>query len=73
MNQAAKTEVGQVDLDWQHRGEFFIAWWAPDTSGHQGRDTIYRWTCDRGVKLTMDTVAQVVHEGKTCAAIKQSK
>ena len=33
-HQAAKTEVAQVDLDWQHKGELFIAWWAYDTSGH---------------------------------------
>ena len=25
VDQAAKTEVAQVDLDWQHKGEFFIA------------------------------------------------
>ena len=35
---AAKTEVSWVDLDWQHKGELFLAHWAPDTSGHQGRD-----------------------------------
>ncbi|KAK4828301.1 hypothetical protein QYF61_025313 [Mycteria americana] len=39
VDQAAKTEVAQVDLDWQHKGELFIAWWAHDTSGHQGRDS----------------------------------
>ncbi|KAK4810543.1 hypothetical protein QYF61_004506 [Mycteria americana] len=38
VDQAAKMEVGQVDLDWQHKGELFIAQWAHDTSGHQGRD-----------------------------------
>ncbi|KAK4814147.1 hypothetical protein QYF61_009066 [Mycteria americana] len=38
VDQAAKMEVAQVDLDWQHKGELFIAWWAHDTSGHQGRD-----------------------------------
>ncbi|KAK4806899.1 hypothetical protein QYF61_012620 [Mycteria americana] len=76
VDQAAKTEVAQVDLDWQHKGELFIAWWASgpgDTSGHQGRDATYRWACDRGVDLTMDTIAQVIHECETCAAIKQAK
>ncbi|KAK4827468.1 hypothetical protein QYF61_018261 [Mycteria americana] len=31
VDQAAKTEVAQVDLDWQHKGELFIAKWAHDT------------------------------------------
>ncbi|KAK4831207.1 hypothetical protein QYF61_016044 [Mycteria americana] len=73
VDQAAKTEVAQVDLDWQHKGELFIARWAHDTSGHQRRDTTYRWARDRGVDLTMDTIAQVTHECETCAAIKQDK
>ncbi|KAK4807003.1 hypothetical protein QYF61_000332 [Mycteria americana] len=73
VDQAAKIEVAQVDLDWQHKGELFIARWAHDTSGHQGRDATYRWARDRGVDLTMDTIAQVIHECETCAAIKQSK
>ncbi|KAK4806879.1 hypothetical protein QYF61_012600 [Mycteria americana] len=73
VDQAAKIEVAQVDLDWQHKGELFIAHWAHDTSGHQGRDATYRWACDRGVDLTMDTIAQVIHECETCAAIKQAK
>ncbi|KAM9591252.1 uncharacterized protein ACIBXB_006123 [Morphnus guianensis] len=72
-DQAAKTEVSQVDLDWQRRGELFMAQWAHDTSGHQGRDATYRWACDRGVALTTDTIAQVIHECETCAAIKQAK
>ncbi|KAK4810994.1 hypothetical protein QYF61_014466 [Mycteria americana] len=73
VDQAAKIEVAQVDLDWQQKGELFIARWAHDTSGHQGRDATYRWARDRGVDLTMDTIAQVIHECETCAAIKQSK
>ncbi|KAK4832245.1 hypothetical protein QYF61_021170 [Mycteria americana] len=73
VDQAAETEVAQVDLDWQRKGELFIAWWAHDTSGHQGRDATYRWARDRGVRLTMDTIAQVVHERETCAATKQAK
>ena len=73
VDQAAKIEVAQVDLDWQHKGELFIAQWAHDTSGHQGRDATYRWACDRGADLTMDTIAQVIHECETCVAIKQAK
>ncbi|KAK4806782.1 hypothetical protein QYF61_005578 [Mycteria americana] len=73
VDRAAKFEVAQVDLDWQHKGELFIARWAHDTSGHQGRDATYRWARDRGVDLTMDTIAQVIHECETCTAIKQSK
>ncbi|KAK4815608.1 hypothetical protein QYF61_004823 [Mycteria americana] len=38
VDQAAKIAVAQVDLDWQDKGELFIAPWAHDTSGHQGRD-----------------------------------
>ncbi|GAB0207801.1 hypothetical protein GRJ2_003245800 [Grus japonensis] len=73
VDQAAKIEVAQVDLDWQHKGELFIARWAHDTSGHQGRDATYRWARDRGVDLSMDTISQVIHECETCAAIKQAK
>jgi len=73
VDQAAKIEVAQVDLDWQQKGELFIARWAHETSGHQGRDVTYRWARDPGVDLTMDTIAQVIHECETCAAIKQAK
>ncbi|GAB0206491.1 hypothetical protein GRJ2_003114700 [Grus japonensis] len=73
VDQAAKIEGAQVDLDWQHKGELFIAWWAHDTSGHQGRDATYRWACDRGVDLTMDAISQVIHECETFTAIKQAK
>lgn len=73
VDQAAKIEVAQVDLDWQHKGELFVARWAHDTSGHQGRDATYRWARDRGVDLTMDAIAQVIHDCETCAAIKQAK
>ncbi|KAK4809576.1 hypothetical protein QYF61_020002 [Mycteria americana] len=58
VHQAAKIEVTQVDQDWKHKGELFIALWAHDTSGHQGRDATYTWVCDRGLDLTMDTIAQ---------------
>ncbi|GAB0210190.1 hypothetical protein GRJ2_003484800 [Grus japonensis] len=73
VDQAAKIEVAQVDLDWQRKGELFIARWAHDTSGHQGRDATYRWACDRGVDLTMDAISQVIHQCETCAVIKQVK
>ncbi|GAB0188949.1 hypothetical protein GRJ2_001360200 [Grus japonensis] len=73
VDQAAKIEVAQVDLDWQRKGELFIARWAHDTSGHQGRDATYRWACDRGVDLSMDAISQVIHQCETCAAIKQAK
>ncbi|GAB0207330.1 hypothetical protein GRJ2_003198600 [Grus japonensis] len=73
VDQAAKIEVAQVDLDWQHKGELFIAWWAHDPSGHQGRDATYRWARDRGVDLSMDAISQVLHQCETCAAIKQAK
>ncbi|GAB0208806.1 hypothetical protein GRJ2_003346300 [Grus japonensis] len=62
VDQAAKIEVAQVDLDWQHKGELFIARWAHDTSGHQGRYRTYRLACDRGVDLTMDTISQGSHK-----------
>ncbi|GAB0209660.1 hypothetical protein GRJ2_003431700 [Grus japonensis] len=73
VDQAAKIEEAQVDLDWQRKGELFIARWAHDTSGHQGRDATYRWGRDRGVDLTMDAISQVIHQCETCAAIKQAK
>ncbi|XP_062460231.1 ribonuclease H-like [Pezoporus occidentalis] len=66
VDKAAKIEVAQMDLDWQHKGELFLARWAHDTSGHQGRDAAYRWARDRGVYLTMDTIAQVIHDCETC-------
>ncbi|RMC08142.1 hypothetical protein DUI87_15176 [Hirundo rustica rustica] len=71
--QAAKIEVSKIDLDWQHKGELFLARWAHDASGHQGRDATYKWGRDRGVDLTMDSISQVIHDCETCAAIKQAK
>jgi len=73
VDQAAKTEVAQVDLDWQHKRELFIVRWAHDSSGHQGRDATYRWACDRGVDLTIDTIAQVIHECETYHRITKSQ
>ncbi|RMC10423.1 hypothetical protein DUI87_13228 [Hirundo rustica rustica] len=43
VDKAAKEKVSQMDLDWQHKGEAFLAHWAHDASGHQGRDATYRW------------------------------
>lgn len=60
VGQAAKIEVAEVDVDWQHAGELFTAQWACDTSGHQGRDGTYRWAHGRGVGLTMDAISQVI-------------
>jgi len=37
-----------------------------DTSGHQKRGATLGWGRDRGVDLTMDTVAQVIHGCETC-------
>ncbi|KAJ7417530.1 hypothetical protein WISP_63891 [Willisornis vidua] len=73
VDQAARIKVLQVDLDWQHKGELFLARWAHDASGHQGRDATYRWSRDRGVDLTMDNVSQVIRDCDMCAAIKQTK
>ncbi|RMC19687.1 hypothetical protein DUI87_03250 [Hirundo rustica rustica] len=73
VDQPAKIEVSKIDLDWQHKGELFLARWAHDASGHQGRDAIYKWAQDRGVDLTMDSISQVIHDCETCAAIKQAK
>ncbi|KAJ7424308.1 hypothetical protein WISP_29219 [Willisornis vidua] len=72
VDRAARIKVSQVDLNWQHKGEFFLAQWAHDASGHQGRDATYRWAHDRGVNLTMDSVSQVIHDCEACAAIKQA-
>ncbi|RMC20087.1 hypothetical protein DUI87_00933 [Hirundo rustica rustica] len=73
VDHAAKIEVSKIDLDWQHKGELFLARWAHDASGHQGRDATYKWAQDRGVDLTMDSISQVIHDCETCAAIKQAK
>ncbi|RMC03908.1 hypothetical protein DUI87_19245 [Hirundo rustica rustica] len=73
VDQAAKIEVSKIDLDWQHKGELFLARWPHDASGHQGRDATYKWAQDRGVDLTMDSISQVIHDCETCAAIKQAK
>ena len=66
VDRAAKTEVAQRNLDWQNKGELFLARWAHETSGHQGRDATYKWARDRGMDLTMDAIAQVIHDCETC-------
>ncbi|RMB94977.1 hypothetical protein DUI87_28520 [Hirundo rustica rustica] len=73
VDQAAEIEVSKIGLDWQHKGELFLARWAHDVSGHQGRDATYKWARDRGVDLTMDSISQVIHDCETCPAIKQAK
>ncbi|RMC14805.1 hypothetical protein DUI87_06981 [Hirundo rustica rustica] len=73
VDRAAKIEVSKIDLDWEHKGELFLARWAYDASGHQGRDATYKWARDRGVDLTLDSISQVIHDCETCAAIKQAK
>ncbi|XP_050842343.1 uncharacterized protein LOC103824792 isoform X1 [Serinus canaria] len=73
VDQAAKIEVSKIDLHWQHKGELFLAQWAHDASGHQGRNATYKWAQDRGVDLTMDSISQVIHDCDLCAEIKQAK
>ncbi|RMB99715.1 hypothetical protein DUI87_23717 [Hirundo rustica rustica] len=67
VDQAVKMEVSKTDLDWQHKGELFLAQWAHDASGHQGRDATFKRAREQGVDLTMDSISQ------TCAVIKQAK
>ncbi|TRZ06346.1 hypothetical protein HGM15179_020761, partial [Zosterops borbonicus] len=64
--------ISQI-LDWQHKSELFLAQWAHDGSGNQGRAATYRWTHDQGVNLTMDTISQVIHRCETCSVIQQAK
>ncbi|RMB95548.1 hypothetical protein DUI87_27658 [Hirundo rustica rustica] len=73
VDQAAMIVVSKIDLDWQHKEELFLARWAHDASGHQGRDATCKWARDQGVDLTMDSISQVIHDCETCAAIKQAK
>ncbi|RMC17951.1 hypothetical protein DUI87_04825 [Hirundo rustica rustica] len=73
VDQAAKIEVSKINLDWEHKGELFLAQWAHDASGHQGRDATYKCARDQGVGLTLDSISQVIHDCETCAAIKQAK
>jgi len=41
-----QNKMAQVDLDWQHKGELFLAQRAHGALGHQGRDATYRWARD---------------------------
>lgn len=45
VDQAAKIEVVQVDLDGQRKGELFLSLWARDTSDLGAKDATYRWSC----------------------------
>ncbi|TRZ06728.1 hypothetical protein HGM15179_020379, partial [Zosterops borbonicus] len=60
VDKAAKVKVSQVDLDWQHKEDLFLARWAHDASGHQGRDATYRCARDRRMDLTIDSISQVI-------------
>ena len=60
-------------MDCQNKGELFLARWAHETSGHQGRDATCKWARDQGVDLTMGTIAQVICDCEICAIIKQAK
>lgn len=51
----------------------FLAQWAHDASGHQGRDATYKWARDQEVDLTTESISQVIHDYETCAEIKQAK
>ena len=62
VDQAARFEVIQIDLDWQNKVELFLSRWANETSGHQGRGMAYKFGGDRGVNLTMDAIAQVIRD-----------
>lgn len=42
MDQGAKVEASQVDLDWQQKGELFLPQCTHDASDHQGRDATSR-------------------------------
>lgn len=65
VDQTVKIEVAEIDWDWQHKGELFLAQWAHGISGCQGRDATYRRALDWGVELTMDTIMQVICEHET--------
>ncbi|KAK4806985.1 LOW QUALITY PROTEIN: hypothetical protein QYF61_000314 [Mycteria americana] len=64
VDQAARIEL---DLDWEHKGELFIAQWAHETSEHLGRDATYRWAHDRGMHVTTEAITQ--HDGDYCLVV----
>lgn len=66
-------EVGQAakikaDMDWRHKGEQFLAWWAHHTSCHQGSNITHRGLWLRG-GLSLGHSAHV----PKWAAIEQAK
>jgi len=63
---AVKIEVAPVELDWEHKSKLLVAGWTQKTSGHLRRAATYRWVCDQGVDLTMETNTQVTYECETC-------
>jgi len=52
--------MAKADLDWEPKGELFIA---HDTSGHLGRDAMYRWARDQGVDLTTEAITESQNGG----------
>lgn len=66
VDQATRTEVAQVDLDWEHKGELLVTLWAHETLGQLERHKTYRWTHDQGMDLTVKVTTLVTHEDETC-------
>lgn len=52
-------------MDW--KGELFITWW-----GHESSAATDRGAHHLGVDLTMEAIAQIIHEWAACAAINQA-
>ena len=72
VDQAAKIEVAQIDLDWQHKGELFLACCARETRAVK-EEMQHKWARDQEVDLTMEAIAQVILDCDSCATIKQVK
>lgn len=53
VDKAVKIEVDQMAVEWERKGELFVAQWIYAAWGLLGRDAAYRWTHDQGVDLTM--------------------
>jgi len=60
VDQSTRIEMAEVDLDWQHKGELFLAQYTHDTSDHQRRYASCRWAQDQGLDLTRDATAEVI-------------
>ena len=73
VDNVVRIEVAQMDLDWDHKGELFVAQWAHATSGHLGRGAMYRARGDPGMGLNTEAITQVFRESKTCTIIKRAK